>query len=167
MISIHESRELKAAIFALKGMNRELRNTINRETTKTFNPVWKNEVQSRAKTPMDTKVLAKGARISGGTPPTMFSATSKRRMRGGLVPAESWRGFEFGSDSKNNKRTYTGTSPKGKKYEINRRTQRQMPSRNLKGRMVYPAVAEVAPRIASLWVQLVVKKTMDAIEGRE
>jgi len=43
---------------------------------------------------------------------------------------------------------------------------RGLPSRTPKGRVVYQAFADVAPRIVSLWVQLVVKKYNDAAERK-
>lgn len=164
MISVRNHDELKAASFALKGMQRDLRNEINRATTKTIGPVWKQQVASKARTRTDQAVLVKGARLSGGNPPTLYAANSKRRMRGGLVPVEQWKGWEFGSKSRNNKRKYTSTSPKGKRHQVTRRTSRQMPPHAPKGRVVYPAFAETAPRLAALWTQLVVKKTFEALE---
>lgn len=166
MISIHDSRQLKAASLALKGMDRELRNAINRETTKTFGPVWKAMVAQEAKTATDRAVFTKGTRLAGGNPPTLFAANSKRKMRGGLIPAEKASAFEFGSPSRQNKRTYTGRSELGKSYTVKRRTHKAVPPSFPKGRVVYPAFAKVAPRIASLWVQLVVKRTFDAMEGK-
>lgn len=40
------------------------------------------------------------------------------------------------------------------------------PRREPKGRVVYPAFADIAPRMVSLWVQIVVKSYHDAAEGK-
>lgn len=166
MISVFDSRELQAASLALKGMERGLRNEISRATRATFSPVWQREVASRASSAMDNAVLVKGTRLAGGNPPTLLAATSNRRLRGGLVPSAAAGAWEFGSGSRSAKRKYTGRSPKGTAYPVYRRTQRQVPARAASGRVVYPAFAEVAPRIAALWTQLIVRKTFDAIERR-
>lgn len=166
MISVQNSRVLQAASLALKGMDRDLRNSINRETTKTFGPVWKQVVAKQRMTARDRAIFMKGTRLAGGNPPTLYAANSKKAMRGGLIPMDEARAFEFGAPSRQTKKTYTSKSEKGKQYSITRRTQKAVPPSFPKGRVIYPAFKEVAPRIAALWVQLVVKRTFDAMEGK-
>jgi len=50
---------------------------------------------------------------------------------------------------------------------VERRTMRGLPTRTPKGRVVYQAFADLAPRMVSLWVQIVVKKYAEAAEGRQ
>lgn len=155
--------EIQAAILAMKRVTRELKRDINRSTREVMNPVWKGLVSVNATTHMDTVVLAKGARIKAGNPPVAMAATSKRRLSGGLVPANQWQPFEFGA-IRGSTTTYDRTSPKGTRHEVTRHTARQLPRRVPGGRVVYPALAEIGPRLASLWVQIIVKKVAEAAE---
>lgn len=164
MIKVGDApKEIRGAAIALKMIRRDVRNQINRETTKTFGPVWKNEIGSRASSARDARVF-KGARVAGGNPPTLYAATSKRPMRGGLVPAEDSAGFEFGTPNRSRYSEVRSSSRKGKRYSYKRRASRQMPPRFPKGRVVYPALGAVGPRIASLWSQLVIHRIFDAAE---
>jgi hypothetical protein len=163
VLSVHGSRELQAVAIALKAARRDVRNDINKATRSTMSPVWKEEVASRARTSLDRRVLAQGVRILAGNPPTLVAANSSRRLPGGLIPSEQWQAVEFGAN-RNATTTYTGTSPRGTSYKITRHTRRQLPRRTPKGRVVFPAVKDFGPRLASLWVQLVVRVFNEAVE---
>ncbi|MBX9243413.1 hypothetical protein ICW40_01155 [Actinotalea ferrariae] len=165
MLSVRESRELQAATLALKAADRELRNDINRSTTQTIGPVWKSVVAQHATGQMDARVLAQGARVKAGNPPTAVAATSRRKLRGGLVPVASWHAWEFGAD-RNAVTTYQRRSKTGGTHKVTRHTRRQLPPRIRTGRVIFPAFADVAPRAVSLWVQLIVRKYADAAEGK-
>jgi hypothetical protein len=166
VISVRGSRELKAVVIAVKAARQSVRNDINKATRATLGPVWKAEVASRARTQQDRKVLAQGARILAGNPPVLVAAKSTRKLKGGLVPVESWAGVEFGA-SGDDVTTYTRTSTKGTSHKVTRHTERQLPPRYRKGRVVYPASAEIAARAAALWVQLVVRVFHEAFEAGE
>ena len=167
MLDVEDARELQAAVLALKAMDRTLVRDINRDTRSVLNGPWQQEVKSRARTTMDSRVLATGARIKAGNPPVAVAASSTRAIgkTRRLKPAERWQGWEFGSD-RNAYSRYTGTSPKGKKYPVARRTTRHLPPRTRQGRVVYPAFAAIAPRAVELWLQTIVRKTYDAFEGK-
>ena len=164
MLRVGDARELQAAVLALKSVDRDLRSRINKATTATMGPEWKSLVASKAHTKWDQRIIVPGTRIAGGNPPTAVAANSRRKV-GRLIPAENWRGFEFGAD-RNAYSRYTRRSPKGKVHQVERRTMRHMPPRSPKGRIVYPSFAEIAPRMVSLWVQLIVKNVYDAVEGK-
>lgn len=166
MLDVRGSDELKAVVLALAGARQPLRNDINRATRQTFNPIWRAELARRARTDLDRSVIVKGARILPGNPPVAVAATSKRALRGGLVPVESWQALEFGQ-SRQDTTTYSRTSVKGTTHQVTRHTTRQLPPRYAKGRMGYPALEELAPRLASLWVQLIVKRFTTALEAGE
>ena len=165
MLSVRGSRELRAAVLAVRTARREVRNDIARATRQTMNPVWRDLVASRARTALDRRVLDTGVRVAAGNPPALVAAGSRRRLPGGLTPAEDWQPVEFGADP-DTVTTYTRRSPSGGTHQVRRHTTRQLPARRPKGRVVYPAVAQIAPRLASLWVQLIVRKFSDAVEGR-
>jgi len=163
VISVTGSRELQAAVFAMKAADRELKSDINKATRATMSPVWKSLVELHATYRRDTAVIAKGARINAGNPPTAVAAKSNRALRGGLIPSESWQAIEFGGN-RNKGSTYTRTSPKGKRHRVTRHTARGLPPRYRNGRVAYQAVGDIGPRLASLWVQLIIRKYAEAAE---
>lgn len=165
MLSVRDSKALEAAVLALKVMDRSLRNDINRSTKAMLDPVWKGAVAANAVSTLDQMVVAKGARVKGGNPPEAIAATSRKALSGGLVPQDSWAVIEFGGQF-NKVSTYPSTSPKGTKFDVTRHTARQVPARRKSGRVAYKAIAEVTPRVVSLWVQMIVAKTYEALEGR-
>lgn len=165
MLSVRGSDQLQAVVLALKVARREVRNDIARATRAEVGPLWVDAVTRRAATPLDRAVLVKGARLVPGNPPALAAAQSRRRLRGGLVPIEQWRPLEFGADPK--RTTYQRTARGGATHQVTRTTTAQLPARRLKGRVVYPAVKAVAPRITALWVQLVVRKFAEAAEAGE
>lgn len=164
MIDVRGARELQAVVLGLKVMDREVAKDIRQATVGTIGPVWRNEVTSRAHTTLDRVVLTGSAAVRGGNPPRAVAGASARRMKGGGRPQDLAMPVEFGVRNRDRYRTYTGRSPKGTPYRVHRRTTKQLPARNASGRVVFPALAEVGPRLVSLWVQLVVRKVYDAIE---
>lgn len=167
MLSAKGQPELRAASIALKRVDRTVRQDINAAMRQQGNAVWRDETTGRTKTSMDAAILTKGARIAAGNPPTAIAASSKRPIGRGrrLVPDRAWAAWEFGSDNKDAYSRYQRKSKNGGTHEVARRTMRGLPPRYRKGRVLYPAVRESAPRLASLLVKLVVSKVMDAVDG--
>lgn len=164
MLHVRDHEELQAVVLAMKAADRDLKRDINQATRTTMNPVWKSLVQTNAARTLDGRVIVPGTRIAGGNPPAAVAASSRRRLSGGLVPAEWWHAVEFGAN-RNKVETYSRMSPKGKRHRVTRHTARQLPQRDPNGRVAYPAFAELGPRMASLWAQIVVKKYLDAAEA--
>lgn len=164
-LSVGDAPELRAAVLALRAADRDLRNTINRQTRATLNPVWRGIVNANATSAMDAAVLAKGARVAPGNPPAFVAAASRRALSGGLVPDAQWQAFEFGTGNRGKYRTYQTRSRKGNAYTVTRRTSNQLPRRAKGGRVVYPAVAETMPRAVSLWVQTIVREYARAADA--
>lgn len=166
MLRIGDHRELQAAVLALKAMDRDLDRDIRRDTVATMNPEWKSVVQQNAHTPMDALVIGKGSRIAGGNPPAAVAASSTKRRSGGLVPVEDWAAWEFGAN-RNRRTTYRRRNRRGPgTHRVTRHTTRQLPARDANGRVAYPSFAQIGPRLVSLWVQTIVRKVHDALEGR-
>lgn len=163
MISVRGSDQLRAAVFAMRAANRDLRRDINTATREVMGPVWVAEVLRRARSRLDRAVIVKGARIAPGNPPSALAAQSGRKLRGGLVPRESYAAVEFGSRQDRvttyTRRTRTGTTT------VKRHTTRQLPPVQRKGRVAYDALRGVAPRAVSLWVQTIVRKYNEAAEA--
>jgi hypothetical protein len=166
VLSVRDNDELKAVVIAFTQLPRAVTKDINAATREVLNPIWKSEVESRLRTPMDRVVLGAGVRVKAGNPPVVQAATSTRGVgkTRRLKPADDWQGFEFGAD-RNKKTTYTRKSKNGGSHQVTRRTARQMPPIKRTGRVAYPALAEVAPRMAARWVQGVVRIVHEAAEG--
>ena len=165
MIGVRDHRALEAAVLALKVMDKGLRSDINKATKTMLDPVWKGAVADNATSNLDKVVIVKGTRVKAGNPPVAVAASSRKALSGGLVPADRWPVIEFGGRY-NKVTTYDSHSPKGTPFSVTRHTARQLPARRKSGRVAYKALAEVTPRVVSLWVQMVVAKTYESIEGR-
>lgn len=161
--------ELRGAVLALKAVDRPIRNAINRATRQEGNTIWRAEVGSRLSgmPRVDQLVLGRGARFVPGNPFTAKAATSTRPLSGGLVPNVRAKGFEFGTDNRERASTYTRRNRDGSgSHKVTRRTTRHLPARAPDGRAIWPAAAKAAPRLASMWVQTIVREIHNAIEGK-
>ena len=163
--------ELRAVVLAMKAADREIKRDINRRTRETMNPVWKSLVEGNlaGTGALTTRLLGSGVRIKAGNPPAAQAAQSRRAIgrRKNLKPVTDYHLGEFGvadpeawSHYERKNRNAPGM------HKVKRRASRGLPSRAQNGRVVYPAFAEIAPRMVSLWVQTVVRTYYDAVERR-
>jgi hypothetical protein len=171
VISVQDSKELQAAVLAMKAADKDLRKRINTATRTTMNPVWKSLVQDHlsGRDAMTDRMLNNGVRIAAGNPPVAKAAQSSRAVGRGkrLIPRQDYAGWEFGVPDRNAYSRYERKNrTKGGYHTVERRTMRHLPRRYPQGRVVYPAYAEIAPRMVSLWVQIIMKTYFDAAEGK-
>lgn len=175
MLSIRQSRPLQAVVLAMKLADRDLKKRINQATRETMNPVWRRAVDQRMEDRVDQRVFGTGTRIAAGNPPSAVAGSSRRRIAGGLVPLENWRAWEFGAVGRESSyteypraahtRRQAGQIVQVRSGRVRRRTLVQVPARASTGRVLYPAFAEVAPRVAALWAQIVVQQYAQALEA--
>jgi hypothetical protein len=163
VVSVGDDRSLQAAVLAFKLADRGLKKRINDATREQLNAPWKTGIAQRASTRLEQRVLVPGARVAAGNPPVFMASTSKRRLRGGLVPDVLGHAVEFGAAD--TETTYARRTPSGGTTSVTRHTRRQLPRRRKAGPIMATA-AEMGHRAASLWVQLIVKVYSDAAEGR-
>lgn len=148
----------------MKRAPREVRSSINTYTRSEFGPVWRDELRGRISTRLDARVFGgPGNRLKAGNPPELLAAQSKRALRGGLIPSYMGRAIEFGVKNANRKTTFIRTSPRGRRHYVTRTAGGNLPTYVPGGRIAYPAFREVAPRLVSLWVQIVMRKVYDAV----
>lgn len=166
-ISVFNSKELQGVIVAMNGMEKELSKQIRRATKTVIQPVWKQAVAENANTRLESRVLAQTARVAvSNQNVTLSSASIGRTFAGGSKPHQLMHSAEFGAD-RTHTATYRATSRKGKSYTVNKRhTRAQFRPAKRKGYVVYPALADTIPRIASLWVQTTVRTFYELIEKR-
>lgn len=155
-------RELQAAAVALRGIDKDMRRDITKGTRAVVGPVWKQAVEKNATRPMDRAVLVPGTRVNVGMRPSLIAASSRRSLSGGLVPTDDWKAYEFGGKRGLTKK-YRGRRG-GKTFDVTRHTKRQLPEFKKGGRVLYPAVADIAPRVFALWAQTVVRLVYKAFE---
>lgn len=161
-VNVSGVREARLAATALRSVDRDLRREVNKQTRTVVNPVWRESVDDHGSSRMDERVLRAGARVATGTRPALIGASSRRQLRGGLVPVDDWRAWEFGAD-RERFTSYRTRSPNGKRYTARRRTRRQLPPTTKGGRVLYPAVSDALPRVAALWSQTAVWLTFEAL----
>lgn len=161
-VRIDGVREMEAAVVALRGIDKDVRRDLTKQTRAVVGPVWKQQVEKNATRAMDRAVLVPGTRVNVGARPALIAASSRRALRGGLVPSESWRAYEFGG-KRGLTKEYRGRRG-GKTFPVRRHTKRQLPEFKKGGRVLYPAVAEIAPRVFALWAQTVVRLVYKAFE---
>jgi len=163
VVSVGDDRSLQAAVLAFKLADRGLQKRINDATRAQLNAPWKSGIAQRASTRLEQRVLVPGARVAAGNPPVFVAATSKRRLRGGLVPDVDGAAVEFGAAD--TVTTYQRRKPSGGTSTVTRHTRRQLPRRRKTGPIMQTA-KDMGGRAASLWVQLIVKVYYDAAEGK-
>lgn len=145
--------EAAAVVAALRSVDKDIKKAVNAQVRSVVTPVWKDEVTDRIRRPMDQLVLGTGVRVSTVASGFVMHAANNRRVRsGGLVPVETWKAWEFGG-LRGKTKTYPRRSPNGTKHSVTRHTKRQLPEFKPTGRVLFPATAEVLPRVASLWTQ--------------
>jgi hypothetical protein len=150
----------------MKSFDRDVAKQIRRVTKAVVQPEWQKAVAAKAGTSLESRVLVSTARVAvSDQNVTLKSAAIGRPLSGGLRPSESFAGVEFGAN-RTATQTYTATSSKGKRYQVTRHTQTQLKARKRTGYVVMPAVAEIIPRIASLWVQTTVRTFYEILEKR-
>jgi len=141
-----------------RDMQRAIRTTANR----TVGPLLKSSIARRARMGQD-RTIAASARVRSGSNPAVVVPGG--RFSGGLsVKQNAARIYEFGG-YREAVVEYTNRSPRGTAYKVRRHTQRQIPWRTPKGRMIYPALAEVAPEIVGAWVRVVMAIYAEAARG--
>lgn len=153
--------ELRAAVLAMRRADKYIRSDVSGRLRATMGPEWREQVTQHLSGAgrMEARMLLPGTRIKAGNPPALVAASSSRRVGNGLVPNRHAAGYEFGAADS----TRAMRSKKGKRYT--RHVMRHLPARNPRGRVVYPAAARFLPRVASFWVQSVVRAFMDAADG--
>jgi hypothetical protein len=164
MIDVRQSRELQATILAIKAANADLRKILLRESRKVLRAVWAQELASRSRTPLEDRVLVRGASVRVGQALSVRAAYSVKKLPGGLVPAEDFAAVELGA--KWQTRTVQATSRRGKPFSYKKVINKQFKPRRREGYVVFKSAKETGHRMTALWVQTIVKTYKDAVEGK-
>lgn len=160
------SRELQAVLLAMRALPRDVAKEIRKQNRSVVFPEWKKAVAERAHGLFETRVLVQTARATvTDRQVTLTAATVGRPLSGGLNPKTDYHAAEFGAD-RDQKTTYAARSRRGKQFQVTRHTTRQLRPRKRTGYVVYPAAANILPRIAALWAQTTARSIHEAFERR-
>jgi hypothetical protein len=160
-IDVRGSQELKDIVLAINRSETDVQRAIRTFTKARITTPWLQEIHSRASTKLERRVIASTSTVAVSNQNIRIaSATKGRTLRGGLNPKTDYAAIEFGA-SREKQTTY-----RRKGAQVTRHTARQLRGRNSKGYVFYPAATEMIPRLASLWVQTVVKTYADIFDGK-
>lgn len=159
-LDIRGSQALQDVVLAIQSSDREVRSAIRAQAKANMTTPWLSEINERASTSVERRVLAATAVIAVSDQGVRVQSAGKgRRLSGGLFPKQDFGPVEFGAN--HNKRSYTR-----KGHRVTRNTTAQFKPRNRSGYVFYPAAREMIPRLARMWVQTIVKFYADIFEGR-
>lgn len=165
MIDVTRSRELQANIYAIRLARRDIRLGINKRTRARIRPLWQRELSARARGKRAHRVIVTGARATATDRGVrLMAATSRRPLRGGLVPADEWAGDEFGARTR--RIQVRQRSRAGRPYVRPLTINRQFPARSQSGRIAYDAASTTGTQIVREWVDETVT-TLSNIDGAE
>lgn len=158
-VNVRDSRELQAAILAIANVGRELRSQLRAQTKRVVEPEWREGLTKRASSKLDREVLVKTARVQVRDTNVVLRSGAVGKLK------DITRPVEFGGDRQQEK-TYSTRSPKGRRYKVTRHTARQLGWRRKGGRVVWPTAEDLIPRMVSLWVQTTVRTFYEALERK-
>lgn len=148
---------------ALRRQLRDARRDIDaalREESRRFAPALVRSAQAHASGEVEKRVAqSAAAKITGDGFIVSFGRTGK--LSGGAKLSEVTRPYEFGTNRRNEKVEYLTRSRRGKAYRAKRRTRRQLPPHNAKGRFLYPALADVTPQLVTGYVRAITNTITD------
>ena len=160
-LDIRGSQELQDVARAIQSSEKEVRSAIRAFTKARLTTPWLQEIAAEADTTLERRVISSTATVAVSDQNIRIQSASKgRRLSGGLQPKVDYGPVEFGAGHK--KRSYTR-----KGHRVTRNTTAQFRGKRRQGYVFYPAAREMIPRLASLWVQTVVKTYADIFEGRK
>jgi hypothetical protein len=143
-IDITKSPEWVGAIAAMRVIDRSFAAAIRKYTKAMAEPEMRLAVRKRVRSRMQERVISSTTTVAVSSSNVKMRAGGKGRpLSGGLTMSQAAPPVEFGSN----------------RYK-------QFGSRSRGGKVFYPAAKEMTPRLASLWVQTVMKTVAKALEGK-
>lgn len=121
---------------------------------------WLDAIMGEARTSLEQRVISATSTIATSDQNIRIQSAAKgRRLSGGLNPKTDYAGVEFGAD-REKKTSYVRQGSR-----VTRRTRAQFKPRRKSGYVFYPAARKMVPRLASLWVQTIVRTVADIFDG--
>lgn len=154
---------------AFRVLPKDFKNTLRKAQRAEVGPIWKREVDamaSRAPYRQQQVIFKTGTRVKAGLPMYLVAGAGTRPLSGGGYPTDLDTAYEFGKSNREQRKTYSRRSKRGRSQQVTRRTSRQLPRRASGGYVVYPALAKAIPQIIGTWVAGINQAIYDAIDGR-
>ena len=163
-IDVFDSRELQATLVALKVLPSEITKASRKYTKALVDGEWQKGLSERAVTPLQRTTLVTTAVSSVTDRNVALKSATKGRVGRGTPSSVVAKGAEFGADINAYSR-YQRRSPKGTVHTVTRRTTRGFGHFRPKGRVVYPTANDILPRVASIYVQTLLRTAAEAFEN--
>jgi hypothetical protein len=170
-IDIGSSRELQAAVLAVRAAGTEVAREYRQALTGMADPAWRESVRGRVTTRMQTRVLSDTARVRVSSQNVQLSAglvgrplSRRTGGAGAATPGDLARLVEFGGSATKYTRYYRRS--KAGRHAVTRRTMTGYGARAPRGNAVYPALSDMVPRVAALIVQTCVRTLADAFDRK-
>jgi hypothetical protein len=162
-VDVFDARELQAALLAFKILPAEINAQTRKHTKKLVDVEWQAGLAKRAKSKIQRRALV-GTAVSSVTN-SKVQMKSATKGRYGRVPASVVAaGAEFGANKELYTR-YSRRSPGGGSHTVERRVMRHLSYRRPDGYVVYPTAKDLSPRIASMFVQTLIRTTAEAFDN--
>jgi hypothetical protein len=157
MLRVEGIDELRLAAAYFGRMDKPTRRAVADEAKK-WGPMLVDRVQREAHTKGKpgvalaasgkTSATTKGLTATFGTSGAMTSGSRR-------IPTSKLAGYEFGTDKQQQRVAYTSRGRSTGLFKVNRRVKAGMSARNPDGYFIFPAVAEMTPRLVSMWVKAI------------
>lgn len=170
MISVGDSRELQAAVLAMKLLDKSLRPEIYKRTRERVLPEWDDAIKDNLAgdgfPALESRLILKNIKVKVGTQGlSLGAATSTRKaVSGGLKPAQHYYLAEFGANPR--KATINGRRG-ATRYTYTRMINTGFKPRVKRGRYAYKAAQEIGARSVALWVKSIVQIVYEATDGKK
>lgn len=167
-VDAQSSKELQAAILAMKFADADLRKEIYNRTRQAILPDWSQGIADKVmefrNNAFNSRMLLKSVRVAVTTQSiSLLAATSTRpNVSGGLIPAKHFHLAEYGFHAyeKDIKGRRGAT-----KYNYKRTIGTQFAPRRRSGYILGDVANKIVYRSVSLWIQTVVRTFYEAVEG--
>jgi hypothetical protein len=157
MLRVDGIDELRLAAAYFGRLDKPTRRAVAAQA-KQWAPMLINQVQREAHThgPPAVAVAASG-KTSATTKGLVASfGTSGYMPSGGRrIPTSKLTGYEFGTGKQQQKVKYVSRGRSTGLFPVRRRVKSGMSPRNKDGYFIFPAVAEMTPRLVSMWIRAI------------
>lgn len=142
-LDVSNRREFDATAEAVQALDQTLPEHINDDAEKTIGPAWAKELDARAKTQQEQRLLADTADITVSEQCIRLESANKgRALSGGLTPGRGWAPVERGSRA------------------------RQFRRPNADGYVIGPALRAILPKVSDMAEETGTRIITRALEGK-
>lgn len=158
-ISLLVSRDFQALTQAAQSLEPEVAKQLHRHTRANAEPLFKDEVNSRTRTQLQSKVLGKTARVAVSRANLTLKAAHIGKTSSGALSDELKGGAEFGGKAS---KVIRSRSSRGRVYR--RRLGKAFGPNIRAGKVFFPSVEDSIPRVGALWFQTAYRTVAETFE---